>query len=240
MALDEKIIKEIARYNSINRYIMEQDVPPPPADPLADPAAAGAPPVDPAAAGAPPADPLADPAAAGAPADPAAPAPPAAPEGEPIDAETDPDVEEVPAEGEEGEETEELDITDLVDSQKTMADKQEEYFTNLFDQIKNMETKLAEMDSIVSKLDSLEAKVEKYRPKTAQEKLELRSLDSGPFKQNLSDFFKDKEDEMEKTGKNEYVLTQDEVDSFSPSEIEKSFNEPMEDEDDILLNRFNS
>jgi hypothetical protein len=238
MALDEKIIKEIARYKSINRYIMEQDVPPPPADPLADPAAAGAPPADPladpAAAGAPPVDP----AAAGA--DPAAPAPPAAPEGAPIDAETDPDVEEVPAEGEEGEETEELDITDLVDSQKTMADKQEEYFTNLFDQIKNMETKLAEMDSIVSKLDSLESKVEKYRPKTAQEKLQLRSLDSGPFKQNLSDFFDEKKDEMEQTGKNEYVLTQDEVESFSPSEIEKSFNEPMEDEDDILLNRFNS
>ena len=60
MKLDEKILNEIARYNSINKYIMEQDVPPPPADPLADPAAA------------PPADPLADPAAAGAPVDPAA------------------------------------------------------------------------------------------------------------------------------------------------------------------------
>jgi hypothetical protein len=56
----------------------------------------------------------------------------------------------------------------------------------------------------------------------------------------LADFFKDKEEEMEKTGKNEYVLTQDEVENFSPSDIEQSFNEPMEDEDDILLNRFNS
>ena len=45
---------------------------------------------------------------------------------------------------------------------------------------------------------------------------------------------------MEKSGKNEYVLTQDEVENFSPSEIEKSFNEPMEDDDDILLNTFNS
>jgi superfamily II DNA or RNA helicase len=103
-----------------------------------------------------------------------------------------------------------------------------------------MEEKLAEMDTIVSKLDTLEAKVEKYRPKTAQEKLQLRSLDSGPFKQNLADFFDEKKDEMEQTGKNEYVLTQDEVESFSPSDIEKSFNEPMEDEDDILLNKFNS
>ena len=233
MRIDDKILKEIARYNSINKYIMEQDIPAPPAD-------AGAIPPPPADAAA-PVDPAADPAAAGA--DPAAPTPPAAPgaEGEPVDVAADPDVEEVPAEGEEGEgETEELDITDLVDSQKTIADKQEEYFTNLFDQIKTMEEKLAEMDTIVSKLDTLEAKVEKYRPKTAQEKLQLRSLDSGPFKQNLADFFDEKKDEIEQTGKNEYVLTQDEVDSFSPSEIEKSFNEPMEDEDDILLNRFNS
>jgi hypothetical protein len=226
MKIDEKILNEIARYKSINNYIMEQDIPPPPADP----AAAGAPPADPAA-GAPP--------AAGA-----TPPPPAPPAGEPIDLSKDPDVEEIPGEGEEGSEgegeTEELDITDLVDSQKTMADKQEEYFENLFNQIKTMEEKLAEMDNIVQKIDILDAKVERYRPKTAQEKLELRSLDSGPYKQNLADFFKDKEEEMEKTGKNEYVLTQDEVENFSPSDIERTFNEPMEDEDDILLNRYNS
>lgn len=229
MSIDERILKEIKRYNSINNYISEQEVPEPPVDPLA------AAPADPAAGEVPP--PPGD-----VPVDPAAPAPPAAPavgaEPTPVDVATDPDVEEVGAEGEG--EVEELDITDLVDSQKTMADKQEEYFENLFNQIKTMEDKLSEMDTIVSKLDSLEAKVEKYRPKTAQEKLELRSLDSGPFKQNLADFFKDKEGEMEMTGKNEYVLTKDDVENFSPSEIEKTFNEPMEDEDDILLNRYNS
>ena len=226
MRIDEKILNEIERYRSINNYIMEQDAPPPPAD-LAAGGDVPPPPADPAAEGGAPAP------EAGA-----APAPPAAPEGEPIDVAADPDVEEVGKEGEG--ETEELDITDLVDSQKTMADKQEEYFNNLFGQIQKMEEKLAEMDSLVSKIDSLDAKVEKYRPRTAQEKLQLRSLDSGPFKQNLADFFKDKEEEMEKTGKNEYVLTQDEVENFSPSDIEQSFNEPMEDEDDILLNRFNS
>jgi hypothetical protein len=222
MGLDDKILKEIARYNSINKYVMEQEAPP--VDPAAIPPPEGEVPADPALA-----------------ADPAAPAPPPAPEAEPIDVATDPDVEEITPEGEEGEgETEELDITDLVDSQKTMADKQEEYFENLFNQIKSMEEKLSEMDNIVSKLDTLEAKVEKYRPKTAQEKLQLRSLDSGPYKQNLADFFDEKKDEMEATGKNEYVLTQDEVENFSPSDIEQSFNEPMEDEDDILLNRFNT
>jgi hypothetical protein len=220
MTLDEKILNEISRYNFINNYITEQEIPPPPADP----AAGAIPPPE------------------GAPADPAAPTPPAAPEPEstPIDVANDPDVEVVGDESEGEGETEELDITDLVDSQKTMADKQEEYFENLFNQIKTMEDKLSEMDNLVSKLDGLEVKIEKYRPKTAQEKLELRSLDSGPFKQNLADFFKDKEGEMEMTGKNEYVLTKDEVENFSPSEIEKTFNEPMEDEDDILLNRYNS
>ena len=220
MSVDKKILQELERYNRINKYIMEQAEPLPPAPEIG----AEAPPAEPAT----PATPEV----------PAPPAPPATEEPKPVDVATDPDVEEVGAEGEG--EVEELDITDLVDSQKTMADKQEEYFENLFNQIKTMEDKLSEMDTLVSKLDSLDAKVEKYRPKTAQEKLELRSLDSGPFKQNLADFFKDKEDEMEMTGKNEYVLTRDEVENFSPSEIEKTFNEPMEDEDDILLNRYNS
>lgn len=229
MKIDEKILNEIARYKSINRYITEQEVPPPPVE---DPALAAGGDVPPPPGGDVP------PPAEGAAPDAAAPAPPAAPEGAPVDVAADPDVEEVGNEGEG--ETEELDITDLVDSQKTMADKQEEYFDNLFGQIKNMEEKLASMDNLIQKIDLLDAKVEKYRPKTAQEKLELRSLDSGPYKQNLADFFKDKEVEMEKSGKNEYVLTQDEVENFSPSEIEKSFNDPMEDEDDMLLNRYNS
>ena len=121
-----------------------------------------------------------------------------------------------------------------------VIEKQEEYFENLFKHLDNLENKLGEMDGIMSKLNDLEMKVEKYREKTPQEKLELRSLDSGPYKQNLADFFDEKKDEMEATGKNEYVLTQDDVESFSPSDIEKSFTEPMQDEDDILLNRYNS
>ena len=221
MKIDEKILKEISRYNFINNYLMEQAPPPPPLD-------AGAPP--PPAAGAPP------PPAAGAPPPPAGPPPPA-----PVDVDADTDVELVDGDAEDqGDETEELDITDLVDTQKTMADKQEEYFTSLFDQIKNMEEKLSEMDKLVSKIDSLETKFDKFRPKSPQEKLELRSLDSGPFKQNLSDFFDEKKGEMEKSGKNEYVLTNDEVENFNPSDIENSFNQPMEDDDDMLLNRYNS
>ena len=218
MEVERKILEELRRFNQINKYILnEQDPAAPPADPAAPPADPAAPPADPAA------PPVEDPAAAGAPPAAGATPPPAPPTGEPIDLSKDPDVEELPGDDEEGTEgegeTEELDITDLVDSQKTMADKQEEYFENLFNQIKTMEEKLAEMDNIVQKIDILDAKVERYRPKTPQEKLELRSLDSGPYKQNLADFFKDKEEEMEKTGKNEYELTSDDFEDFSPNEI---------------------
>jgi hypothetical protein len=207
MSIDQKILKELDRYNRINKYIMEQAEPLPPADPLAAPADPGALPAAPA-----------DPAAAATP--PAPPAPPAE-EGKPVDVATDPDVEEI---GGEDEEVEELDITDLVDTQSSIADKQEEYFNNLFDQLNKMQEKLGEMDQIVGKIDSLEAKVDKMRPKTAQEKLELRSLDSGPFKQKLSDFFQDKMEDMEKTGK-EYVLTADDVENYTPRNIEDSFDE---------------
>jgi hypothetical protein len=174
----------------------------------------------------PPAEAAPAPVDAGAAVPPPPPAP-AEPTPQPVDIENDPDVEEV------GNETEELDITDLVDTQKTFSDKQEEYFNNLFDQLKNLETKLGEMDNLVNTVNSLETKIEKMRPKTPEEKLELRSLDSGPFNQKLSQFFDDKMDDMEKTGKNEYVLTSDEVEEFSPSEIKGSFSE-YENEDEMM------
>ena len=222
MRVDEKILEELKRYNQINRYITEQDaldVPPPPDAPPADPLAAA----DPAAGAVPPPP-------GGAPPPPPGGAAPGA-EPTPIDPATDPDVEKLgpdgEPEGEKGEDsgTEELDITDLVTSQKNIETKQEEYFNNLFSQLETLQGKLGEMDKLVSKIDALEAKVEKYRPKTAQEKLELRSLDSGPYNQKLSDFFVDKEEEMEKSGKNEYVLTTDEVKDFSPSEVRDSFRD---------------
>ena len=212
--IDNQILEEIARYNSINQYIVEQDatLPPPPGE--VDPNAAPAP----DAGLTPPADPNA---AAPAPAAPAGP--------QPVDVATDPDVEKIGDDEKSESKTEEMDITDLVKSQKKVEEKQEEYFNNLFQHLDNLETKLGEMDGIMNKLNDLEAKVEKYREKTPQEKLDLRTLDSGPFNQKLSQFFDDKEEDMEKSGKNEYVLTQDEVESYSPNEIKKTFRN-FEDE----------
>ena len=213
MSIDKKILEEITRFNSINRYITEQELPPPPAeDPLADPLAAGAPPADPLAAGAPP-------------------TPPAGEVPQPVDIATDPEVEKVGEEGKDSK-TKEIEVTDLVKSQKNTEEKQEEYFQQLFSHLENLENKLGEMDTIVNQLNSLEAKVEKYRQKSPEEKLELRTLDSGPFNQKLSQYFEDKEEDFEKLGRDEYILTKDDVTDFSPKEMQKTFREyPGRDEE---------
>jgi hypothetical protein len=222
MAIDKKILEEIERYRSINNYIMEQ-VPPPPADLPA----LGGEELPPAPGGEVPPPPVGEPGAT--------PEPPALEPGTPVDVATDTDVEEVGTEeGDEegGEET--LDITDLVDTQKNMSDKQEDYFNNLFSQLSNLESKLGEMDQLVNKINSLEAKIDQFKPKTPEEKLELRSLDSGPFKQKLSDFFQDKQEEMRQSGKNEYVLTSDEIEDYSPEEVKGSFNNYDEDNENMM------
>lgn len=196
MSLDKKILAEIEKYNKVNRYITEQE------------AAALPVPEDPAAA-------------AEAPPQPAVTTP------EKIDVENDPDVEKIDMKGksQEGEEevTEELDVTELVDSQKKIETKQDDYFENLFNQLNSLEQKLSEMDSIMARLNSIENKIEKYRTKTPEERLELRSYDSYPFNQKLSQFFDEKEEEMEKTGKRDYVLTPDDVTDINPSEIKDTF-----------------
>jgi len=213
MNIDRKILSEIQRYRSIDNYILEQEVPPPPVDAGAPPVPeVGTPPPPPAEAGAAPA--------------------------EPIDVENDPDVEKIDDEGEseekdkDSEGSEELDITDLVTAQKDIQSKQDDYFDNLFGQLGKLESRLGEMDAIMNKLNALENKIEKYREKTPQEKLELRSYDSYPFNQKLSQFFDDKTDEMEKTGKNEYVLTSDDVTDINVNDIQDSFRNKSNDIND--------
>lgn len=212
MNLDKKILKEINRHHNINRYIREQ-------------AEAGLPP-DPALGAVPGADlPAPDATLPPAPAD--APA-------EKIDVSADDEVTKIDDEGKSTESgTEELDVTDLVKSSEKIETKQDQYFDQLFGYLKNLETKLSEMDGLVEKLNSIETKIEKYREKTPQEKLHLRSLDSGPYTQKLTDFFDDNKDKFEKQGKHEYVLTSDEVENVNPSEIKKTFTPNGDDDTDF-------
>ena len=206
------------RHRAINKYtkklVMEQDAPPAPEAPAPD---TELPPPPAADAGLPPA-----PDAAPAP-DAMAPAPDAGPE--PIDS------------------TEEIDITDLVNMTKSIKkdiednrvdhgsvlDKMDGVFTKLND----LESKLAEMDQVMSKIDQLGAKVEAMREKSPEEKLEMRSLDSYPFNQNPQQFFAQKQGEMRQTGKNEYVLTKDEVNNYSADNMRGSFNPDQQEEDEF-------
>ena len=210
MPVDNKILEELNRYNSINKYIAEQDV--------ADPETL-----------APDADAELDMEMGDEGAEEIS---------EPVDVDADPDVEKIDDSGEvesdvevssEGE-AEELEITDLVNKQNEISDKQDEYMESMFEKLNDLESKLSQMDQIFDKINSLEVKVEKYREKTPEEKLQLRSLDSYPYNQKLTDFFSDKEEDMQKTGKNEYILTSDEVENFSADEIRKSFKDPLKNE----------
>jgi hypothetical protein len=218
--VSQALLEELSRHNQINRYINEQDVPPPPAPEDVPPPAGDVPPTpapeDATLGGAtpPPTEPGAEP-------------------GQPIDIANDPDVEEVTDDetttetGDEGTGTEELDITELVKSQKDIQSKQEEYMSSMMSKLDDLDQKLAQMDSIFEKINSLENSIEKYRPKSPEEKLHLRSLDSYPFNQKLTDFFEDKKGEMEETGKNEYILKPEDVEDVDTREIRKTFDQGL-------------
>jgi hypothetical protein len=129
----------------------------------------------------------------------------------------------------------ELDVTDLVNkddeisdeltAQKDILSKNTEGLGDLMDKLTDLEQHLSSMDTMVDKISDLEDKIEKYRPRTAQEKMDLRKYDSGPFNSTLTDFFVDKEEIFDKTGKKEYILTPEEVEDYNESEIRKSFGE---------------
>jgi len=210
--LEKLLLEEVARYKAINNYtkhLMEQgDVPP--ADPGIPPADPGIPPADPAA-GVPPMD------AGAPPAGPTAGAPPAG-----------------------GEETEEIDITDLVNMTKSIKKDLDNTKSNnsdvvgkmdtVFNKLTDLEQKLSQMDAVLNKIDELGNKVEKMKDKSPQEKLELRSLDSYPFNLNPQEFFAQKQSEMQQSGKNEYVLTKQDIDNYSNDMIKDSFNPEEENE----------
>jgi hypothetical protein len=217
--LEQKLQEELNRYKSINKYgktmIMEQDAPPP-AD-LAAPPATDAAPAPGADIPPPPAD---------APAD--APAPNAAA----------PDA----APAADMNSTEEIDITDLVDMVKSVKKGQEDSQNNnsdvvskmddVFTKLTDLESKLGEMNQIISKIDELGQKVQEMKPKSAEEKLEMRSLDSYPFNQNPQQFFDSKIPEMQASGKNEYILTKNDVQDYTNNMIKDTFNPQNDTEDE--------
>jgi hypothetical protein len=202
--MTNKILNEIHRFKSINKYnnylLTEQEVPTEAPDGALEPEA----PVDGAV---PPTD------ASVPPVDGAVP---------PTDAMASTDS------------TEEIDITDLVNMTKSLKNDVEKTnmvntdsiskMDSVFTKLNDLESKLGEMNNIISKIDQLGAKIETMKPVTPQERLEMRSLDSYPFSQTPQQFFDVKKNEMRASGKNEYILTKQDVDNYSKNQIAQSFN----------------
>jgi hypothetical protein len=213
--LEKKLLEEIKRYKEIYKYnyiLNEQEAPLPPEG---DAPLAPAPGVPPTPGG---------------------------------DVPLAPGGEEMPPMGDVGAETmgatedvEEVDITDLVNMTKSIkkdldASKQDNSgviskMDDVFTKLNDLEQKLAAMDNLMTKIDSLGSRIDSMKPKTPEEKLELRSLDSYPFNQNPQQFFVNKQDEMRTSGKNEYVLTKDEIENYSKDEIRDTFNPSIEDDE---------
>jgi hypothetical protein len=217
MSLEKQLREELDRYNSINNYqkksINEQEELDPTDLPTGDEPVGDAPIGD---------EPVGD-----APVDDL-----------PVD---DAPVDEIPAEEPEGDfDTEEIDITDLVnmtqnikndlDSSKSDNDAVMGKMGDLFGKLDDLESKLSQMDDVIAKIDGLESKVTQMKEPTPQEKLEMRSLDSYPFNQSPTDFFSQKQGEMKKSGKNEYVITKSDLDDINPGQMRASFGEEDEDE----------
>lgn len=221
--LEKKLHEELKRFNAINRYaskmIMEQEVPTP-----EEPAAGDIPPPIGDETGEIPPPPMGD---------------------EPLDTtggETPPPIDDVPLDTTGGgmDTTEEMDITDLVNMTKSIKkdisdnksdhdsvlNKMDDVFTKLTD----LERKLEQMDSVMARIEDLDSKIENIKEPSPEERLEMRSLDSYPFNKNPQQFFNEKQGEMRQSGKNEYVLTKQEIEDYPVDTIKQTFN--SEDEED--------
>lgn len=213
MKLQEALEKELNRYKAINKYgkkmILEQEIPEPeaPAEEL---------PAEPIGGGAEAPDSNVDADIAGL---------------DDIGAEDAP-IEDVPQE--DMDTTEEIDITDLVNMTKSLKrdfensqvgnDNVLNKMNDVFGKLDSLAVNLQKMDSVLMKIEELGQKVENMKPETPQEKLEMRSLDSYPFNQKPNEFFNQKQAEMRATGKNEYVLTKNDINDYTPNNIKNSFS----------------
>jgi len=223
--IEKKLHEEVTRYKEISKYalnLMEQAEPEP--TPLTPPPGQEAPPMPGAEAGVPPV-----PGAEGE----VPPVPGAEGETPP---ETEAGATTPPATDDT---TEDIDVTELVNMTKNIKQELEasktdnsgviEKMDGVFNKLSELEGKLAEMDNIISKIDELGSKVDQMKPPTPVEKLEMRSLDSYPFNQKPDEFFAEKQQQMKQSGKNEYVLTKDDVQNYNKENIKQSFNDRLDD-----------
>jgi hypothetical protein len=224
--LEKQLQEELNRFNNINKYVkrlLNEQEPPLPPDPTTAPPPGGDVPPPPLGGD-----------MGGAPAPDLGTDTPLVPGEEPVDSMGDETSDEITDNPEEDDTTEELDITDLVNMTKDIKKQIDaasdskindgQQMNNVFSKLSELEGKLAQMDSIIAKIDQLGGEVKEMKPKTPVEKLEMRSLDSYPFNKKPDEFFREKQGEMRSSGKNEYVLTKDDVENYGRGQITKTFN----------------
>lgn len=141
-------------------------------------------------------------------------------------------------EGEPEEEDDVIDVQDLTDAQEEVNDKVNSVGRDLGRVDSRIDKLLGAIETLQGMFDKnnqeiadLRKEFEKRNP-TQTEKLNLRSLDSYPFKIRPTDFWNDKAeqgrydayaDNREPTT-NEYVITNNDVDDFTEREIEDTFS----------------
>ena len=131
-----------------------------------------------------------------------------------------------------GEETVEIEVTDIVDKAEetrneinSLTAKMDE----LLGKFGELEGQVSGMDQVIDKIDGLEKEIEERNP-TPVEQLEMRSMDSFPYSISLTDFWKDQEGYDVGSDEEEYVITQKDVNDYSKTEIQQSFDYDSNDE----------
>jgi hypothetical protein len=144
-------------------------------------------------------------------------------------------LEEPEAEGDEIE----LDVTELVQkSEDAEAASMEanEKIDQLMAQLSSLDSKIANVDGLAQQIASLEKEIEERNPSEV-EKLEMRSMNSYPYNLKLTDYWADKEKELDngegqefEEKEEEYVLTKDDVEqSYSDNNVKNTFDYTEED-----------
>lgn len=146
-------------------------------------------------------------------------------------------------EGDDTSDSTEVDVTDIVTmakgaeekagEAKDTLDQQTSKIDDLMNKLSDLESQLGTIETITQSIDELGEKIELASPPTQEERLEMISLDSGPYSQKPLDYWEEKSEESkDKKGKAEYVLTQGEVEDFNDVDIENSFDTPTEEQDE--------
>jgi len=132
-----------------------------------------------------------------------------------------------------GEETVEIEVTDIVDKAEetrneinALTSKMDE----LLGKFNDLEGQVSGMDQVIDKIDGLEKEIEERNP-TPVEQLEMRSMDSFPYSVSLTDFWKDQEGyDVGSEEKEEFIITQKDVNDYSKTEVQQSFDYDANDE----------